>query len=91
LISDSLYVQRQRRDEAYTEVGIALCVFINYSQVVVAHITMDLQRLAQGEIGNFDLEFTRSNMALRPLGFSITMSSLETGAQKQTLALSRVF
>jgi hypothetical protein len=44
--------------------------------------------ITQGEIDNFDLEFTRSNVALS-LKFSIkTLSLLETGALKQTPALS---
>jgi hypothetical protein len=47
------------------------------------------QRLTQGEIDHFDLEITRSNVALS-LKFSITtLSSLETGALKQTPAVSR--
>jgi hypothetical protein len=82
-----------RKDEMkqYGRGGIALCVF-NYSHVITTHVTVNSQRLTQVEIDNFVFEFTRSNVALS-LNFSITtaLSSLETGAQKQTSALSRIF
>jgi hypothetical protein len=69
---------------------MVLCVS-NYSQVRDVHVTVNSQRFTPGEIGKFAIEFTRSNVALS-LKFSITaLSSLETGAQKQTSALSRIF
>jgi hypothetical protein len=54
-------------------------------------MTAGSQRLAQGGIDNFDLEFTSSNVTLS-LGLSImALSSLETGAQSKRRWKFRIF